>query len=145
MGCRFGTLSPSLCQIRPTRFTVTLHPSAHRSAAIRREPVPAILGGQRDDRRRQGIFVGPRRRLVPLGGPVLPQDATGSPFGHPEPLTERGDARAPAGGAQQAPVAASFRVSLSRVRSAAIFRRWPFSRSNSFRRLTWAVNIPPNS
>ncbi len=47
--------------------------------------------------------------------------------------------------AQKFPGAASFRISLSRVRSATAFlSRW-FSYPSSLRRFTWSVFSPPNS
>ena len=45
----------------------------------------------------------------------------------------------------EVPLAASWRMILSRVRSATLVRGWPFSRSSSFRRLACAVATPPNS
>ena len=55
------------------------------------------------------------------------------------------DADAPTGGAQKFPEAASFRISLSRVRPATALRSRVFSVSRSFSRLTRSDFRPPNS
>ena len=65
---------------------------------------------------------------MPLDRPVLAQDPTCPAFGNPEPFADGFDIRPSPRGAQEFPLAASWWMSLSKVRSATILRSWPFSR-----------------
>ena len=97
--------------------------------------VAAEAGGQSDDRRGEGVLVVSDLWLVALGGAVLAQSPAGSALGDVQPLTDCLDACAPPRGAQKFPRAASWRMSLSRVRSETAWRNLAFSRSSSFMRL----------
>ena len=67
------------------------------------------------------------------------------PFAHPKPLPHVHHAPPAPLGAQKFPLDASFRISLSSVKSATARFRRPFSRSSSFRRRAWLTFILPYS
>jgi len=96
--------------------------------------VAAILAGQFDNR------FGKRRLVVgdfgymPLGRARLTKNTAGPTFGNTECLLNMMHAAPTTLGAQKFPEAASFRISLSRVRSATALRSRAFSRSSAFSR-----------
>ncbi len=96
----------------------------------------------------------PSRRAQQGGDPtitvaaVLPRqldDVGREPLGDGKVPPHMLDANAPTRGAETVPEPASFRISLSRVRSATALRSRVFSVSRSFSRLTWSDFRPPNS
>ncbi len=107
--------------------------------------VAAILARQPDDRSRQWTLVRCSDRLVALAGAGLAKHPAGPSFGGPMGLLDMVHTASAALGAYQFPSAASFKISLSKVRSAtACFRRL-FSCSRSFSRRAWSTLRPPYS
>ena len=104
-----------------------------RDAAI---AVAPILGGERNDVRRQRLFIGPSAGCLPLGRAMLAEHAAGEALRHLELLPNVLDTGTAAGGAQKFPAAASRRISFSSVRSETAFRSRSFSFSRSFSRFT---------
>ena len=63
--------------------------------------VAPILGGERDDVRGQRILVGAAPRHLPLGRPMLAQDAAGDTVQDGEPLPDMIDTGPAAGGVRK--------------------------------------------
>lgn len=102
-----------------------------------RDPTIAItpkLAGEIDNGFGKRRFVVGYFGNMPLGRTGLAKNMTGSTFGNAKRLLDMMHTDPKTGGAQKFPDAASFRMSLSSVRSAtALFSR-AFSRSSSFKR-----------
>ena len=81
--------------------------------------------------------------LVALRGAVLAGDPARPPLRHREPLPQHAHGLASARRAHQFPFAISFKASISSSCSATIRFSFPFSRSNSFSRLTSSAFNPP--
>ena len=81
-----------------------------------------------------GCFAGNLRNM-PLGRTRLAENPTGTTLGNTQHLLDMMHADPTTGSAQKVPDAASFKMSLSSVRSATAFFSRAFSRSSSFRRL----------
>ncbi len=142
----------TLRHLQPLPTPDPLHPlGVHqpaRAAQQRRDPAVAIAteaARQRDDLRRQRRLVLRRPRRLALGRTVLPEHSAGAALGHAKRRRDVPDAGPAAGGAQEFPDAASFRISLSSVSSATAKRCRAFSRSSSFSRRAWSIFRPPYS
>ena len=98
--------------------------------------VPAILTSQFDHVGNEVVFVRTALRDTTLRRPVLTEHATGPSFRHAKPFADMIDAATATGRAQKFPLAASFRISLSNVRSDTARRNRSFSISSSFRRFS---------
>ena len=105
--------------------------------------VPAILTSQFDHVGTEAVFVRTALRDTTLRRPVLTEHATGPSFRHAKPFANVIDAVTTTERAQEFTLAASFRISLSNVRSDTARRNRSFSFSSSFRRLSWSVFKPP--
>lgn len=104
----------------------------------RRDPpvaVTAILACQTHDRGRQRQFISGYDRLVALAGAGLTKNSAGPTLGNTVNLLDMQDAAPAALGAYQFPSAASFKISLSSVRSATARLSRELSCSSSFNRL----------
>lgn len=97
--------------------------------------VAAILTGQPHYCRRERILVGRNNGYMALGRACLAKHPAGPAFGDAKGLLDLRDAGAAPLGAQNFPRAASYRISLSSVRSTTALRRRWFSRSSSLSRL----------
>ncbi len=98
--------------------------------------ITAVLGRHGDDVGRQPCLIVSSLRDAPLRRAMLSEHAAHPPLGQLQGRPDVLDAGAATGGAQKFPEAASFRICLSRVRSATARRSLAFSASRSFRRLT---------
>ena len=98
--------------------------------------IAAVLPRQLDDVGDQRLFVVNAPRCFALRRAVLTERHTNAALGDRQMLSHMLDTDAPARGAYQFPEAASFRISLSSVRSAIALRSRRFSVSSSFRRFT---------
>ena len=108
-------------------------PQQFRDLAV---AVTAVLAGEFNDVGRQALFVvSPLGRLA-LRRAVLSECGAGTALGYLEFPPNVLDDGAAAGGADQFPLAASARISLSSVKSETARRSRAFSCSSSFRRLT---------
>ena len=116
--------------------TLVVHAPAFR-AQQRRDPpitIAAILPGQADDSRRKRCFIIRDDWLIALRRPWLAKNLTGMAFTHPVRPPNVPHTATAALGAYQFPSAASFKISLSSVRSATARLRRAFSRSSSLKR-----------
>ena len=103
-----------------------------------RDPAIAVtskLAGKIDDRFRKRRFIAGHFRNMPLRRASLAKHTAGPAFGYTQRLLNMMHVVPTTGSAQKFPDAASFRMSLSSVRSATAFLSRAFSRSSSFRRL----------
>ena len=98
--------------------------------------VAAVLPGQFDNVSGQAFLVFGAPRLLALRRAVLSKRRTGAALGYMQLTSDVLDAAPPARGAQKFPRAASFKISLSSVRSATVRRSRAFSASSSFSRFT---------
>ena len=108
-------------------------------------PVTSILARQLDDGPCQRVLIISHLRNVLLRRSVLSEDVTRSPLGHPETFRHSSDAPTVAFEAQKFPLAASWRIILSSVRSETALRSREFSFFNSLSRFAWLTFIPPYS
>ena len=121
----------------------------HVPACVAQQPghhaisVAPILIGQLNDVVGQAFFIGPALRNLALRGPVLAQSTAGAALRYAQFLPNMVNALAATRRAQKFPLAASVRMSLSKVRSDTARRsRW-FSFSSSFSRASCDRCIPP--
>ncbi len=119
-----------------------LPPQQCRDPAI---AIATILTGQFHNPFHQPRLVVWHMRLTPLCGSRLTQNPACPPFRDPELLSNLVDHLASPRRAQKFGYAASFRIALSRDRSATTRFSRAFSFSSSFRRLAWSVRRPPYS
>ena len=98
--------------------------------------VTTVLAGEIDDVGRQPGLIVSSLRDAPLRRAMLSEYTADPPLGQLQGGSDVRDAGAATGGAYQFPEAASFRICLSKVRSATTRRSRAFSASRSFRRLT---------
>lgn len=98
--------------------------------------VAAIAADQLDDVGDELLLIVASARGPALGGAVLPQHTADPPLRHLQSEPDMADAGTATRGAYQFPEAASFRISLSSVRSATARRSRTFSASSSFIRFT---------
>ena len=96
--------------------------------------IAAVLARETNDRRRQRILVRPANSCIALRRARLPQNAASSALRHTLQALYMFHTAPATRGAYQFPSAASFRISLSRVRSATARFKRPFSASSSFSR-----------
>ena len=102
-----------------------------------RDPAIAVtseLTGKIDDGFGERRFVIGHFGNMSLGRTRLTENKAGAAFGNTKRLLDMMHADPTTGGAQKFPDAASFRMSLSSVRSATAFLSRAFSRSSSLRR-----------
>ena len=105
--------------------------------------VAPVLTSQDDDVLGQLLFAGSALRNLALRGSVLTKNAAGPALRYAQALPHLVNALATTRRAQKFPLAASARMSLSKVRSDTARRsRW-FSFSSSFSRASWDRCIPP--
>ncbi len=97
--------------------------------------VTTILTGKIDDGFGERRFIVGHLGNMPLGRTSLAENPAGTAFGNTQRFPDMMHAVPTTGSAQKFPDAASFRMSLSSVRSATAFFSRAFSRSSSFRRL----------
>jgi hypothetical protein len=107
--------------------------------------VAAVLARKLDDVGGEPFLVVPAPRAFALRRTMLAERSAHTALGDLALVSDVLDAGATPRGAQWFPEAASFRISLSSVRSATARRSRAFSVSSSFRPLTWLVLSPPYS
>lgn len=107
--------------------------------------VATILPGQLDHVGNKPLLILTASGEMTLSRAMLAEHATRPAFGDTETVTHPVDGVAPTRGADQFLLAASVRISLSRVRSDTALRSRSFSFSSSFRRLSWSVLKSPYS
>ncbi len=95
-------------------------------------PVPAILAGEMDDGRLQWLFITGYARALSLGRSRLLQQTAHSPFWNMKNRKHMNHTLPAPGRSQKFPLAASCKMSLSRVNSATAFFSLAFSRSSAF-------------
>ena len=142
-GCLAGTFNPSHRQIRSTRLCVHQPPGIAQQRRDLAIAVAAVLPRQLDDVARQRLFVVQAPRRLALRRAMLTERRTDAALGDSQMPSHMLDTDAPARGAYQfrwrgpsVPEAASFKISLSSVRSAIALRSRRFSVSSSLRRFT---------
>ena len=117
-------------------------------AQQRRDPpiaIAAILPCQVNDRFGERHFVVRSPGDMPLGRTRLVKNPARPSLRHTKPVAHVIHAATTTRSAQKFPDAASFRISLSSVRSATALRSCAFSRSSCFRRRAWSIFRPPYS
>ncbi len=120
--------------MRSTRLPLTTQPAVERSdLAI---TVAAIAADQFDDVGDELLLIVASARDLALGRAMLPEHTADPPLRHLQGEPDMLDAGTATRGAYQFPEAASFRISLSSVRSATARRSRAFSASSSFIRFT---------
>ena len=105
--------------------------------------ISTVLACQLNHIRDQAFFVCPSAWQSALCGSMLAQNATNPSFRNLELTTHMIDTGSPTRGAQKFPDAASFKISLSSVRSETARRRRSFSFCSRFSSLSCSVPIPP--
>jgi hypothetical protein len=105
----------------------------------------AVLAGEFDEVGRELRLVVAAPRDLSLGRAMLRKHAADPPLGQLQLTTNMLGAGQAARGAQKFPRAASFRMSLSSVRSDSARQSRLFCASNSFSCFTWSSLSPPNS
>jgi hypothetical protein len=98
--------------------------------------VTTVLAGEINDVGREPLVIVSPLRNTPLRRTMLSEHAADPPLGQLQLGSNVIDAGPATGGAYQFPEAASFKISLSKLRSATARRSRAFSASRSFRRLT---------
>src|SRR5690606_3480361 len=107
--------------------------------------VATVLLRQSDDVLGERLLVISPARHLALRRSVLPEHAADPPLGHRHHASDVIDAAPPTRGAQKFPRAASWRISLSSVRSDTARRSRAFSFSRSFIWRAWSTFRPPYS
>ena len=97
--------------------------------------IATILAGQADDIGRQGLLHHLPHEVDNAGSSGPGRDLTGRSFRYVQVLAHMDNTTMATLGAYQFPSAASFRISLPKVKSTTARWSWSFSRSGSFRRL----------